>query len=733
MDAFTGWLSAYPRAVLLITGLVVAGAGLLSVGLQSQLSSGWSDFDDPASANVQARHVITEATGIDPQQGYVLLVRSPQRLDAAEPPPPSVRAAAEVLRARPEVREVLDYASGQLPGLISADGHVAVLYARTGSVIETDVFSALRAEIERQPLLAGQVTIGGPTAAGVQMTSVVVQDLARAELIVFPCLLVLLIIVFRGVVAALLPLLGGVITVVLTTAAMRLIVEASALSVYSLNLVLALGLGVSIDFSLLIVSRYREQLRLTGAGAEALRVTMATAGRTVLFSGLTIGSAVTALLVFPQRQLHSMGIAGILVTAAALMFALIILPAMLAVLGARVDAGAPRKWQRRTLGTHTDDPAAARWRRITQRVIGRPGIFAAVAVLVLLALASPLVGVKFTGVQSATVLPQAVSAGSVSQVLATDFPGAPADEEQLLIQASVDDASAVTAFASRVAAVDGIAAVTSPRRIDEHHWLATVTLTSQPLSPSAQSTMAAIADLAAGLPVHATGPTADASALNASLAAHLPAAAFVLIAATLVMLFAMTGSVVLPLKAVAMNMLSVGAALGILVVVFQHGFLAFLFGSTAQGALESTTPIILVVVAFGLSTDYGVFLLGRIKEARDGGAQDREAIIVGVEHTGRIVTSAAVLFCLAMSALLFSRLDFIKELGLGAALAVLIDATIVRAILVPSLMTLLGQRNWWSPRTLRRLHTRLGLERIEAAASPTTAVGRTDPSAASTS
>lgn len=707
MEALTAGLSRYRRTVLVMTGLVVAVAGLLSLGLQSHLSSGWSDFDDPGSSNVKARQVITQATGVDPQQGYVLLVRTPERLNSAQPPPPSVRAAVEILHGRPEVREVLDYASGRMPGLISEDGHVAAVYARTGPLIEKDVFPDLRAEIDSNPNLAGRVVIGGPTAASVQMTSVVVEDLARAEMIVFPCLFVLLIIVFRGLVAALLPLLGGVITVVLTTAAMRAIVEVTSLSVYSLNLALALGLGVSIDFSLLIISRYREQLRLTGAGAETLRVTMATAGRTVLFSGLTIASAVTALLVFPQRQLHSMGIAGILVTVAALLYAFVVLPAILAVLGPRVEAGAPRRWHRRTWGPHTSDPAAERWRRIAERVITRPGMFAAAATLVLLALASPLAGVKFTGVQSATVLPDNVSAGAVSRALAADFPSAPADEEQLLIEAAANHSAAVTAFAIRLREIDGIAAITSPRMIDDRHWLVSITLAGQPLSPQAQSIMRAVSDIDADVQVHPTGPTADALALNTSLASHLPAAAFVLIAATLVMLFAMTGSVVLPLKAVAMNVLSIGAALGILVAVFQHGILASLFGATAQGALESTTPIILVAVAFGLSTDYGVFLLGRIKEVRDHGASDREAIVAGVEHTGRIVTSAAALFCLAMSALLFSRLDFIKELGLGAALAVLIDATIVRAVLVPSLMTMLGNRNWWSPAPLRRLHALL--------------------------
>lgn len=702
-DVLAAALTRRRRVVLVLVGVMMALAGLLSLDLQSRLSSGWSDFDDPGAANVAARTVIEQATGIDPQQGYVLLVHTDQPLDPATSPP-AVRAVVDLLRARPEVREVLDYATDRLPALISTDGHSTAVYARTGSVVEKDVVPELEAQIRSDPSLAGRVQIGGPTAGNVQIASVVVDDLEFAEMVVFPALFVLLIVVFRGVVAALLPLAGGAVTVLAAMAAMRGILEVTALSVYSLNLVLALGLGLSIDFSLLIVSRYREQIPRTGTGPDTLRHTLNTAGRTVLFSGLTIASALMALLAFPQRQLHSMGIAGILVTAAALLYALVILPAILAVLGHRIESWAPQRWQRRTWDADTPDPAAVRWRRVAQRVMARPRLFATCAAVLLIVLAAPLLGVKFTGVQSATVLPDSVSAGAVARSLADDFTTSIADQEHLVLDAPPGASGAVTDYAARLAGVDGVTAVTPPRPLDTGHWLVSITLAGQPISAPSQTTMRAVEGIDAGYPVHATGPTADVFALDTSLADHLPSAVLVLVAATLVMLFAMTGSVVLPVKAVAMNVLSLGASLGIVTMVFQHGTGAPLFGATGQGALESTSPIILGAVAFGLSTDYGVFLLGRIKEFRDNGTANRESVAGGIEHTGRIVTSAAALFCLAMSALLFSRLVFIKELGLGAALAVLLDATIVRAVLVPALMTVLGARNWWAPAPLRRLH-----------------------------
>ncbi|WP_197502858.1 MULTISPECIES: MMPL family transporter [unclassified Mycobacterium] len=688
----------------------MALAAVASVGLHARLTSGWNDWDDPSAGNVQARSVIEQATGIDSLQGYALLVRTDQHIDASLPPPPRVQAAIDILRHRREVRQVLDYHSAANPALISRDGHQTVLLAKVGRVVEKEVVSELQKQLADNPDLAGHVRLGGPTVADVQGAEVVIHDLTFAEMIVFPLLFGLLIIIFRGVVAALVALVGGATCVLLALLGMRIVLQFTAMSVYGLNLTFALGLGLSIDFSLLIVSRFRQQLVGASDATAALRATMVTAGRTVLFSGLTIASALLGLLIFPQEVLHSMGIAGILVTASALCYALLILPAILSALGGRIELFAPLRWQRRD-----QDPTAARWRRIADRVMRRPALSAMLAAAALMLLASPLLDVRFTSILTPDSLPAAVSSGQVAQAMNRDFSAPISDEEQIIVDAPADAGADVGTLANKVRAVAGVASVAPPRLLDDRHWLIAMTPGGAPISAASRATIDRVERLASPYGFRLTGPTADALALNRSLGKHLLPAAAVLMAATILVLFMMTRSVVLPAKAVVMNALSLGAALGSVAFVFQEGHLAGLLGAAKQDALDSTSPIVLAAVAFGLSTDYGVFLLGRIKESHDDGEDNREAVATGYKHTGRIVTSAAGLLCLSMSALLFSRVVFVKELGLGATLAVILDATIVRAVLVPSLMTLLGHRNWWAPSLLRTLHARLSPRRSDSA------------------
>ncbi|WP_197504165.1 MMPL family transporter, partial [Mycobacterium sp. E1214] len=367
------WVLRRRRLVLLVAGILAVTAAVMSLGLHARLTSGWANWDDPAARNVQARQVIEQATGIDYHQGYALLVRTDQRIDPKLAPPPEVPAAVELLHHRGEVRQVIDYQSARNPALIARDGHHTVVWGRVGPVAEKQVVPELERQINDNPLLAGHVLLGGPTVANVQGADVVIHDLTFAELIVFPLLFMLLIVVFRGVVAAGVALLGGVVTVLLALLAIRVLVECTVVSVYGLNLVFALGLGLSIDFSLLIISRYREHLADTGDERAALHTTMNTSGRTVLFSGLTIASALVGLLVFPQEVLHSIGLAGILVTTSALVFAWIILPASLGVLGVRIESLAPSRWQRRAQ-RGGQDPSAARWRHVASAVMRRPAL-----------------------------------------------------------------------------------------------------------------------------------------------------------------------------------------------------------------------------------------------------------------------------------------------------------------------------------------------------------------------
>ncbi|MEU6799520.1 MMPL family transporter [Streptomyces neyagawaensis] len=698
--------------VLLLTLLVTALATVYGGAVAEKLSNGLSDYDDPGGGNVAAREIIERATGIDPQQGHLLLVRTDERLDKDTTPPKAVTAAAELLRSRPEVEQVIDYTSPDGAALISRDGRSTVVVGATGSMTDQESARAvegLQKAIDDDPTLRGHTWLGGATPGHVQVAEVSDTDLAQAELLATPVILVVLFLVFRGLVAALIPLLGGIVSLLLTMAGLRVATEFMNVSTGAMSLAFALGLGLSIDFGLLLVSRYREELAERGPGAEAVRRTVATAGRTVLFSSLTVAAALAALMAFPQPYLRSMGLAGVITVVSAALFALLGLPPLFALLGKRVNSLAPRRWQR---GSGAARATEGRWYRVAQAVMRRPAVFALAATAVLLLIASPLLGVRFTGVDP-TLLPEETSAGRVAAVLDEDYDARATSPLQIVLETDgAPDPARLADYTERIGAVPGVKSVGTPVELDDRYWEIDAVLAEDPLTDSSMDAVEAVQDLAAPYTARYTGRTADFLAQRASIADSLPLAGGILVVVTLLLLFAFSGSVVLPLKALMMNLLSTGAAFGFLVWVFQDGNLGF----APQTGLEATTPVLVFALAFGLSTDYNVFLLSRIKEARAQGLDNREAVAQGLSRTGGIVTSAAVLFCIPVGALAMSRLVFIQELGLGAAFAVLIDATVVRAFLVPSLMALLGAANWWAPSPLRALHRALRLDRMEHAA-----------------
>jgi RND superfamily putative drug exporter len=378
---------------------------------------------------------------------------------------------------------------------------------------------------------------------------------------------------------------------------------------------------------------------------------------------------------------------------------------VLALLGERVNSLSPRRLRRAAEGEARHDARGA-WSRLSRFVMRRPARVAVLSATFLIALGLPFLGVRFTSVD-ATVLPKDSPARQVDTALSTEFP--PGRTTPIVVAAHTPAGPAAAHLAQRLRAVPGVAAVAPPRAAGPALSRIDVYTPGSDLSERSQTVVRDIRSLQAPFEVGVTGRTAAFVDQKASLASHLPIALGLLAVTTFVVLFLFTGSIVLPLKALVMNALTISAAFGLLVFVFQHGRLQGLLGYTSQGALESSQPVVLFAVAFGLSTDYGVFLLSRIKEAHDAGVPSNEAVALGLERTGRIVTAAALLFCVAIGAFATSRIIFIKELGLGTALAVLIDATIVRALLVPSLMELLGRWNWWAPRPLRRLHARFGL------------------------
>jgi uncharacterized membrane protein YdfJ with MMPL/SSD domain len=616
-----------------------------------------------------------------------------------------VVALEREIRQRPDVASVSGFYDTRSRAFVSRDGQ-STYFAIALKPTEDKPWQEAGAEIAEDLSSRPGVLVGGAAVAQEQVNKQVEEDLKKAELLAFPLLFLLSLLFFRSLVAALLPLMIGGLAIVGTFLILRVASEFGSISIFALNLTTALGLGLAIDYSLFIVSRYREEIAKSGPGLEAMRRVLATSGRTVFFSSLTVAAAMASLLVFPQRFLYSMGLGGALVALFAALISLTVLPAVLTLLGDRVNAGAP-KFLRRRAAADARPAHQGFWYRLSRFVMRRPIPVATLSALFLIVLGLPFLQIKFNTVDP-TVLPESASARVAYDTVSEEFP--PYHDTPVWI-AFEGDPEEATEFAAQVRKVDGVAEVASPQQLTPGVTALQVTSANPFVSDQSQETAKAIRALPAppGATVLVGGATADFVDFQSSLGEHLPIALAIVILSTLAILFLMTGSVILPVKSLIMNFLNLSAVFGLLVLIFQDGRFEGFLDYSSPGALEQTMPILLFAVAFGLSTDYAVFLLSRIKEARDGGASESESVAIGLERTGRIVTAAALLFAVAMGAFATSEIIFIKENGVGTALAVLIDASIIRALLVPSLMELLGKWNWWAPAPLRRLHERWGI------------------------
>ena len=630
-----------PRRVLLAAAVLAVVAGAFGASTPSHLSASDNDYQDKGSESYRTFQLLSQRTGVIPGPSIVVIAA---RADAGR--------AASLLRRDPAVAVV-----HRRP--LRSGSVVVAAYLRNGS----DTSAAARRIEHVAPGL-----VGGPAVASEQVRRQSERDLLRAELIAFPLLLLLGIWIFRGFVAALLPVAAGVLSIVTTLAMLRLANSAVTISVFALNLVTGAGLGLAIDYSLLLLSRYREEL-VESEPQAALRTTVATAGRTVAFSAVTVAAAFASLLVFPLAFLRSMAIGGIAVALLAGVVALLVIPALFALLGRRVDALSLRRGR---------PPGAGGWYLFAHLVMRRPLPIAIATAALLVALGLPFAGVRFTGVD-ASVLPTSASARQVQDAIHARAP---------------EHVVASRAALGRVRGLRGIAAMTAPRSLGRGLWTADVTPVARPMSGGAKDLVRRIRSLPG---TSVSGVTAWYLDTSSSLRRHLPAAGAILALTIIALLYLVTRSVILPVKAVVMNALSLSAAFGVLVFVFQDGRLEGVLRYSSQGALELTQPVLLFAIAFGLATDYGVFLLSRIREAHESGLPNREAVALGLERTGRVVTAAALLFCVAVGSFATSGIVIVKEVGLGIALAVAIDASLVRALLVPSLMALLGDWNWWRP------------------------------------
>jgi uncharacterized membrane protein YdfJ with MMPL/SSD domain len=664
--ALANLASRRPRALVGAAVLVLVVAAAFGASTPSRLQSSDNDFQDSGSESFRTLQLLSRATGVLPGPSLIVVAT-----------PSQAAVAAARLKAQPYVALVQPRAA------VSRNGRLVLVTAWFKSYGTTDspgVSSLARS-------LPGLV--GGVSLADEQVSAQSERDLLRAELIAFPLLLLLALWIFRGLVAALLPVGAGLLALFSTLALLRLVNGLTPISVFSLNLVTGAAIGLAIDYSLLLVSRYREELVRHGPGSDALRATLTTAGRTVAFSAVTVAAAFASLLVFPLAFLRSMAIGGMIVAPLAGLVALTLLPALFTLLGERVNALAPERWQRAAERAARPDEHGG-WYRFAHWVMRRPVWVAVGSATLLVALGLPFLGVRFVGVD-AGVLPSSSSARQVDDVLRTQFaPG---------LDAPLHLAVRSPAVVSEIQRLPHVVRVTRPERLAPQLWSVDVI----PDAPAMSDQTKALVRKVRRLPgVAVSGKTAWYLDTAASLLRHGPYALALLAVTTFLLLFAVTRSVVLPLKALLMNLLGLSAAFGVLVFVFQDGRLEGLLDYRSQGALELTQPVLLFAIAFGLATDYGVFLLSRIKEAHDAGLPNREAVALGLERTGRVVTAAALLFCVAVGAFATSGILIVKELGLGIALAVAIDASLVRALLVPSLMALLGDWNWWTPTPFRR-------------------------------
>jgi uncharacterized membrane protein YdfJ with MMPL/SSD domain len=710
---------ARPRTVLAVAGVVLLCAIAFGVSTVGRLQSSAADFQDPASQYEQANRLTEQASGQVPYYGVAIVLAGDGliRTDPAEVK--AVGYVGHLLEGQKGFEQRIDYAAGKLPQLIARDGReTVVLGSFTTSSESQDAVTQVRSELEtaagRARLAGMKVTYGGPDIAFEELNERTISDLERAELFAFPLLLLLSFWFFRGFVAAMLPPVVGGLAVLVTLLLLRGANTLTPISVFSLNLVTGVGVGMGVDYSLFILSRYREELAGGADSRGAVARTLQTTGRTVLFSSLTVAVALTTLLLFPIRFLSSMGIAGALAALTTGTVALVVLPALLIVLGPRVEALSPAWLQRRAERTARPSESSGWW-KLSNLVMRHPGLVAVGASSLMLLAAAPVLHMRLVD-PGADLLSPGSESRVVEEDLAYDFASNPVETINVVVRGSYGKAEklAEAAAAEGGRQVQMIEFLGSPV-ISLGHRTFEINLMPRgnAFSDAHQELIHNLRRLALPYGGLVGGWTAYFVDQKQTIESKAPLALLVLFLVTGGAIFLMTGSVVLPIKAILMNLLTLATGAGLLVLIFQDGHTSSLFNFTPIGGLELASLVLMFVVVFALSTDYELFVLGRIKEAYDSGLDSRKAVAFGMERTGRLITAAALLFCVAVGALVTTTVLIAKQFGLGAALAVILDATVVRALLVPSFMALLGDFNWWAPWPLRQLYQRVGLSEGE--------------------
>jgi RND superfamily putative drug exporter len=691
----------YSRRKLVVVAwvIIVVVGGASASQVSDRLDTDWRGSDRHESVRVQER---LEAAGLGGSE-IAALVEGGVRRDAINN---EVRRAADEIRAYPGVATVADYPTTGLADLVATDGEAQVIVVSVAPNLASTEQKELAEQVElrlRAIESDSEVLVGGSLVVGAEFREAAEKDLHRGESIALPIALMAMVVIFGGLLAAGLPLFVAVGSVVATMSVLLTASQFTSLSIFALNVVTMLGIGLGIDYGLLVVSRFREE-RAVGFGIEdAVCRTVTAAGRTVAFSGLTVAVALAGLFVFDEPLFRSFGIAGIGVVVVSVACATTLLPALLAIAGRHIKPARVR------------DADRGVFRVIAMFVQRRALPIAVVTALALAALAVPFGSARFE-MGDARSLPRSAESREVALGLAARFPSRGADP--ITVIAEVDaTAPEFESYLSQLRRLPAAAEVMLRPGAPHGAVIVDVVPTGSSQGPAAQRLVRDIRALSPGFQTDVGGVAAQLVDFKSSIVDRLPYALAIIVIATFVLLFLMTGSVAVPLKAILMNVLSLGASFGALVWVFQEGHLSGLLGFEPTGAVDMFMPVLIFIFAFGLSMDYEVFLLSRIKEVHIEVRDNDIAVAVGLQRTGRVITSAAFLIVVVFAGFAMGEVLSVKQLGFGLAVAVIVDATVVRSLLVPATMKLLGEWNWWAPAPLRRFHARFGL-REQAANEP---------------
>ncbi|MEL7156690.1 MAG: MMPL family transporter [Actinomycetota bacterium] len=715
LDRLAELVVAVPGRILSVVAAAVIGCALYGYDAASQLSP--AGYEVPGSDSTRAAQFLADRFDTGPAN-VVVLVSVPTADDGGlvgGVDHPRVQAEglaiADELAAVSGVEDVASYWATGSAALRSQDGSQALISARIVAS-EEEIYErvdTLRDEIAG-PRDGIDVALGGSALMNLEVVEESERDLLRAELIAIPATTLIMLIVFRGVVAALLPLVVSAVAVTGTAAGLKLLSEATLVSIFALNLTTALGLGMGVDFSLFLLSRWREERANGRSPDDAVRAAVRIAGRSILFSGLTTAATLAALLLFDYPLLRSLALAGFVVVLLATLGALVALPATIALLGHRVEAG--RIGRRVTTARPVEDGA---WYRASMRIMGRPLVVGAAAVAFLIVLGLPFLRAQFS-IPDDRVLPESSPARAVADELRTSFDGREFGALAVVAPDGLRGPTTMDAYATEVSAIEGVGRVDAapgvyvggervadtpdPARFTGPggSWLSVVPAV-EPISPEAERVVAAIRRLptSAAEGVLVGGEPGRLVDNKAEIRAKAPFVLLWVAAAIFILLYRAFGSILVPIKAFVLNLLSLTAAFGAIVWIFQDGRLSGLLGFTPTGLIDAQTPVLIFCIAFGLSMDYEVFLLSRIKEEWDRTGDGRRAVAVGLQRTGGIITAAAVLMAIVFLSFASGQVTFIQMVGVGLALAIVMDATVVRSLLVPAFMVVAGRWNWWSP------------------------------------